>query len=91
MIIIGQISIQSLTTHCDFFQFTIGQSLCLKQKWAKAERDWNKPITDQNGPLCLGIVSLTDRLLACWQVLFLLFANKNETFAVTNWTIFINK
>ena len=27
-------------------------------------------ITDQNGPLCLGIVLLTDIRLTCWQVLF---------------------
>ena len=42
MIITGQISIQSLTTHCDFFQFTLtllAKIFCLKQKRAKAERD----------------------------------------------------
>ena len=26
-------------------------------------------ITDQNGPLCLGIVLATDICLTCWQVL----------------------
>ena len=47
MIIIGQISIQSLTTHCDFFQFTLtplAKIFVWNKRGAKAERDWNKPI-----------------------------------------------
>ena len=35
MIIIGQISIHSLTTHCDFFQFTLAllANMLLTKKW----------------------------------------------------------